>query len=667
MSKLLLTSCFVFVIHILIAQPCNFPFSASNTCQDAPLVCTLDGYCSSNVGSTNTGTPNAFCGVVENNSWVSFIAGSTTFELKITVDNCNLGNGLQAQFLSTDDCSFYTSVSNCLDPVFGTANLICDDLTIGEVYYLMMDGKNSDVCDYQYELVSGVILSPADVFIDAVSVLCPNENLVLNATAVSPNSNLSYEWSTTNGNIISATTGSSIEVDAPGFYEIFVEDDQGCAATTMIEVIPAEEHTININTPDVLDCVFNTTETLGLVVDPPNGQTYDFNWSTTNGSIISGADTDMPVVDQPGWYYVSVFNNWGCEKMDSVEVFADINTPVANAGPDGELNCLVSSLELGGGLSSLGTTFSYQWSTPDGNIVGGGNSIIPLVDAAGTYQIIVTNNINGCTASDEAIVLLNEEEPTDANIQIKNPCFGEVNGSIDIVSVEGGIAPYLYSFDGGENFGSNDNRDFLEPGDYDIIIKDVTGCEWSTMASIIPQPELLVDLGDDQYINLGCEAEIQAITNYPIEQIDTVIWSPELDCGSPCLDTFITPLDQITYTVLVKDVNGCMGGDTITYWIVKDRHVYIPNAFTPNGDGINDDFIVYGGKDVAEVKVFRVFDRWGEVLIEHTNFQPNVAMYGWDGNLDNRRMNENLFVYYVEVLFLDGWVQKYSGEVFLHR
>jgi len=667
MNKLLLTSFFIFFVQLLSAQPCDFPFSASNTCATAPLVCSLDGYCSSNVGTTNTGTPNAFCGVVENNSWVSFIAGSTTFELAITVDNCNFGNGLQAQFFSTDDCSFFTAVSNCLNPVFGTANLVCDNLTVGNVYYLMMDGKNNDVCDYQYQLVSGEILSPADVFVNNVETLCFNSTLTINSTAVSTNSNLTYDWSTTNGNILSNTTSSSIEVDAPGIYEIFVEDDQGCSATSSIEVVESPEFFSTISTPDILNCVDNLTEVLNISVDPPNGQTFDFNWTTPSGNIVAGANTDFPEVDQAGWYFVTITNNFGCEKSDSVEVFADVNTPVANAGLDGELNCLASSLELGGGLSSLGINFTYQWTTQDGNILGGGNSITPLVDQPGTYQILVTNTVNGCTSTDEAIVILNEEIPTGANIQIKQPCFGEVNGGVDIIAVQGGIPPYLYSFDGGEVFGSSDNRDPIEPGSYDIVIQDATGCEWETMVIIAPQPELLADLGDDQFVSLGCEVNIQAITNYPIEQIDTVIWSPELDCVSPCLDTMITPLNKTTYTVEIQDINGCIGRDSVTYWIIKDRHVYIPNAFTPNEDGVNDKFLVYGGKDIAAVKVFRVFDRWGELLAEYKDFQPNDEMYSWDGKLNSRRMNENVFIYYAEVEFLDGWIEKYTGDVFLHR
>ncbi|MEM6963851.1 MAG: gliding motility-associated C-terminal domain-containing protein [Bacteroidota bacterium] len=666
MTRFTITFLLFFVGAALYAQPCNFPFSASNTCQDAPLVCTLDNYCSSNQGSTNTGTPNAFCGQVENNSWVSFIAGSTTFELAITVDNCNQNNGLQAQFLGTDDCNNFFSVSNCLDPVFGTANLTASNLEIGTVYYLMMDGKGGDVCDYQYELISGEILSPADVFVDPVNFLCPNQNLTINSVAVSPNSSLTYQWSTTDGNIVSDPQSPIIEVNAPGTYEVFAEDDQGCSATTTIEVVLAPDHLVTIGTPDILNCVDNVTENLSVTVDPPNSQTYDYEWTTTDGNILNGANTASPEVDAPGRYYVTVTNNFGCEKIDSVQVFADVNTPVANAGLDGELNCLVTILDLGGELSSLGNDFSYQWLTPDGNIITGSNTLFPTVDAPGTYQIIVTNNINGCTATDEAIVFLNDETPTDAILDVKQPCFGEINGSIKIDSVIGGIPPYQYAFDG-TSFSFNDEKDFLEPADYEIVIQDATGCEWATMITIAPQPELVINLGDDQLIALGCEVDIQAQINFPENQIETLTWSPSLDCGFPCLDTTIIPLDPITYTVDVVDVNGCRARDTVSYLVKKDRNIYIPNVFTPNDDGMNDRFVVYGGKDVAEILSFRVFDRWGAVVLEHKNFMPNQDEFGWDGYLNDQRMNENVFVYLVEVLFVDGWVERYTGDVTLLR
>ena len=650
----------------IFAQPCNFPFAAANTCETAPLVCTLDGYCSSNTGSTNTGTPNAFCGIVENNSWVKFIAGSTFLNLQITVNNCQNNSGLQAQFFSTSDCNDFTAVSNCLDPVFGTDNLNCDNLIVGEVYYLMMDGKNGDVCDYQYVLLSGSILSPASVSINTADTICPNGTLELMAMANSPNANLTYNWTTTDGSFVAQVDNAVVEISSPGLYEVAVADDQGCTAETTVTVVEAPEFSIDISLPDTLNCVDNLTEILTAGASPTNGQNYTYIWTTTDGNILAGANTNAPEVDRRGIYYLEVMNRYGCVHEDSVQVFADVATPVADAGPDGELNCVVSKLELGASLSSLGNDFSYMWTSSNGNFVGANNTLNVLVDAAGTYQLQVTNNVNACTAIDEVVVLLNEEIPSSANILVQQPCFGTTEGSINIQSVTGGTPPYEYFIDG-INLGNANEKDFLPAADYEIVVRDATGCEWDTMIQIATLPKLLLDLGDDQFVVLGCETDLQAITNLPINQIDTLVWNPPLDCAAPCLDTSILPLRQTTYTLHLRDVNGCEVRDTVTFFVRKERHVYVPNAFSPNGDGINDSFVVYGGKDVLEIKTFRVFDRWGELVFENKNFLPNQETLGWNGEIDNRRMNQSLFVYFVEVLFLDGWVETFKGEVNLQR
>lgn len=77
--------------------------------------------------------------------------------------------------------------------------------------------------------------------------------------------------------------------------------------------------------------------------------------------------------------------------------------------------------------------------------------------------------------------------------------------------------------------------------------------------------------------------------------------------------------------------------------------------------------MVYGGKDVLAVRTFKVFSRWGELLIEHNNVPPNDLTYGWDGNMNRERLNSNVYIYYIEVVFLDGWVEVYQGDVTLVR
>lgn len=664
-NSIVLTGLFLLIANAMLGQPCNFPFSPSNTCATAPLICNLDGFCSRNENAVNSGTPNAFCGQVENNNWVAFIAGSTTFEIQITVSNCVQNNGLQAQFFSTSDCNNYTAVSNCLDPVLGSGNLTCSNLEIGVQYYLMMDGKGGDVCDYTYTLISGTILSPASVFIDPVPPLCTGKTTTITSTAVSANANLNYLWTTLDGNIISDPTAPSIEVDAGGIYSVNIEDANGCKASTDVGVVEVADYSLMILSPDVLNCESNVTETLEAIVSQPPGLNFDFLWTSNTAQIVSGENTATPIVDQPGIYTVLVTDNFGCSKTEGVQVFADVNTPFANAGEDEELNCITPSVELNTNLSSLGQDFAYQWNTPDGNIVSGGNTTMAIVDAPGTYELVVTNLINGCTANDFVDVILNDAAPNDALIRSIQPCFGEIKGEIIIDSVIGGTAPYLYAFDTLAFTGTN----VLKPAYIDVhtvTIQDATGCEWSTEVDIQAQPEFLVDLGPNQSIPLGCPAEINAQVNFPLQQIDTLIWNTDMVC-SPVCDTNIILFRETIFRVQAIDINGCTTNGAVNVFIEKDRNVFIPNAFSPNGDGVNDLFTVLGGKDVELVKTFRVFNRWGALVHQQDNFPANDPSAAWNGRLNDQYSGEQVFIYYAEVLFIDGWIETYQGDVTIIR
>jgi len=420
--------CLLFVIGQLQAQPCNFPFSPSNTCSNAPLVCNLDGFCSRNQSATNSGTPNAFCGQVENNNWIAFIAGSTSFEIQISVSNCNQGNGLQAQFFSTNNCSNFTAVSNCLDPVNDIGNLVCENLVIGEKYYLMMDGKGGDVCDYSYTLLSGETLSPASVDIETSNPLCEGETIDISANAISTNASLSYTWSSIDGNILSNVSSQSIQVDTAGTYRVDVTDSNGCTAFSEMVLVENALPQISPQQPDVLNCESNTTETLLIFLDPPNGVQYQFLWTTQNGNILEGANTASPTVDAPGIYEVMVTNDLGCSNTASIEVIADVNTPIANAGEGGELNCITPVIELTSILSSLGQDFTYQWITMDGNIIDGANSLNAFVDAPGIYTLLVSNVENGCTASDEVMVTLNDANRLEHPSAPSNPVLAKPMG-----------------------------------------------------------------------------------------------------------------------------------------------------------------------------------------------------------------------------------------------
>lgn len=659
-----------FAFNPLLSQECNFPLPPSNTCNNAPLLCDLDGYCSDNSGATNSGTPNAFCGLVENNNWISFIAGSETLEIKVSVYDCNNGSGLQVQVFETADCNFFIAKSNCLDPVpnNGEGTMTATNLEIGQIYYLMMDGKGGDVCHYDYELIEGITLSPAEATIEPPGYLCEGELLTIEATTWSSNPGIMPQWSTFNGNIVSGENSTAVVVDEPGIYNLFVEDNSGCTDSTSIEIFESANPIANAGVADTLNCLNNVTVTLngGASIGP---NPIDFDWTTNSGNIVSGGDTANPTVNEPGEYYLTVIDQVTlCSAIDTVEIFIDANTPFSVTGGGAELNCLVSEIELNGIGSSFGNNFTYQWTTPNGNIVSGAEGLFPVVDAPGIYELQVSNLINGCVATDAVEVTLNEEEPTGADISTFAPCFEMINGRIEIDSVYGGIPDYLFAF-GDSILSYHNSAEYLRSGDYRITIKDQTGCEWDTIVTVGNEVQLIADLGEDFYLPLGCDYELIPLINIDQSQVDSFSWTPdELITCDTCFNQLIAPiLATRTYHFSYTDLNGCSASDAITIYLDRTRNIFIPNVFSPNSDGVNDIFYINAGKDVTEIKSFRIFDRWGSLLHEEKEFAANDPTFGWDGKIQGKPVTGNVFTYVAEIEFLDGWIERFTGDVILMR
>jgi len=350
-----------------------------------------------------------------------------------------------------------------------------------------------------------------------------------------------------------------------------------------------------------------------------------------------------------------------------IEVEADLEMPIALASVTDELDCLTEEIQLSGEGSSTGAEFNYEWF--GAGLVDGIFGLNPTVNAAGDYELLVTNTLNGCTETAFVSVTEDTNFPTDIDILISAPpCFGDL-GSIEISSVDGGTQPYLYSLDGGINFFNSSLFEQQESGTYDVIVQDANGCEYQETIIIPITPELTLFLENEITIELGEGQQLNAITNISEAQIDTIIWSPSdaLTCTN-CLNPIATPLNEILYTVTLIDENGCEVTDQIKLKVNKNRNVYIPNAFSPNGDGNNDIFMIFAKDDeIAQVNSFQVFDRWGELVYSEFDFQPNQPVHSWDGNFLGQPMSPAVFVYWAEIRFIDGRTILYKGDVTLVR
>jgi gliding motility-associated-like protein len=296
--------------------------------------------------------------------------------------------------------------------------------------------------------------------------------------------------------------------------------------------------------------------------------------------------------------------------------------------------------------------YLYNWST--------GATTDNIIDlAAGDYFLNVTDS-NGCSI--DATTALTEPSPIQIFANYTDPnCDGYDTGFITIDSMSGGTPPYRYSMDN-DSFAQQLIFQDLLPGSYTVYVQDDNDCLVDTTASLntpdIPEIYFLEDLE----VNLGCDITIPTLTNNTT--ITKIQWTPNvaMSCDT-CLRPTVAPVESQDYILTITSIDDCVDSDTISVTVIKIRDVYFPNAFSPNGDGVNDYFAVFPGKAVARINYLKVFDRWGAQVYGVENFPLSDVRAGWDGNHKGKLMNSGVFVWIAEVTYLDGLVLFYRGDI----
>jgi gliding motility-associated-like protein len=287
-----------------------------------------------------------------------------------------------------------------------------------------------------------------------------------------------------------------------------------------------------------------------------------------------------------------------------------------------------------------------------------------VLTEAGIYEEPFVSSI-GC----DSIVTLNLtiaiKSGFDLDFVASDPsCFGFSDGSIDLAEVEGFCQPYnLYLDDLLQESFSLSN---IGSGSYNFTVIDRFGCEEDSIIILSDPEEFVVSLPEDQTVVLGTGVDIVATSTYDNA---SYIWSPGdyLDC-TDCLDNFSLPANSTSYTITGTNEAGCISSDMILVTVDKENiNVYIPNIFSPNNDGHNDEFTI-GALDglVRGVILFSVYDRWGNLmyLLENVGFDEDI---GWDGKFNNQLVQSGVYTYFIQLELIDGQDFNFSGSVTLVR
>lgn len=403
----------------------------------------------------------------------------------------------------------------------------------------------------------------------------------------------------------------------------------------------------------------------GEITLQPSGGTapYSIQWqSGPTGPTLTG----LPA----GNYTAVITDDNNCNFTHTVTIVqpspfvVNLNpTQTSNISCPGENDGIITVVPQGGNLN-IGPAI-YLW----GNGVASTTQASATGLSAGTYAVTVVDP-KGCT--DSLSHTITEPPPIQFTLGQIAPiqCYGQTT-NVTVDTVWGGNPTATYVFSVGACIGRLPGQFCpIVSGTHVIEIEDTfNNCTLDTTITVVEPSEITVTLPTIITVDLGDSLTTLNPTIVSSLPIDTFIWEPaeNLSCAN-CKNPRITGITPMTYTLTITDINGCTATAQVYVDIDRNRKVYIPSVFSPNGDGINDKFQVFTGLGVERINFMRLYDRWGEKIYEEKDLPPAPdGTPGWDGVFRGQDMNPGVFLYLVEVLFVDGRVLVYRGDVTLLR
>lgn len=459
------------------------------------------------------------------------------------------------------------------------------------------------------------------------------------------------EWDFGDGN---AGTGNTVthQYLASGTYNIVmvVTGNSGCTDTIRKQLIL---HVNNIPvttiTGPVTGCTNQQIDFLSNVVstDPINMS----HWTLSNGVTADG-NSFTYMFTGVNTYNLQLITGTvnGC--FDTAYHSIVINpTPTVTSGANTTI-CLGGSVQLNAtGPSPL------QWTPIQGLSCTSCNNPVATPIVTTPYIVSGTNSF-GCTGTDTTVVTV--IQPLQITVSPGDSiCIGQ---STNLLA--SGANSYQWTPATGLNNTTiqNPTANPVITTNYMVVGYDGYNCFTDTAFVLVAIGEYpTVDLGPDLTLATGTMHPLTStITNGPIAQW---LWEPATDLScNDCNIPIAEVKHDINYKVTVTTAYGCSATDNINIKVFcLDAQVFIPNAFTPNGDGRND-ILMVRGKGIVTVKYFRIFNRWGEVIFERNNFPPNDPSFGWDGTVKGKPCPPGVFIYTAGVICENGTPYEYKGN-----
>ena len=507
--------------------------------------------------------------------------------------------------------------------------------------------------DTLYTAVVDNLVVIADAGRDTVS--CNHSPVQIGAA---PKLGVKYNWSPVAG-LSNPNIANPVALpDITTTYVLTARSNGGGCVHTDTVIIKAALVDNTIQVIGKTDYCIGSGDSTVLIVQPADS----IQWYRNNVAI-TGANATVYRVSQTGLYHAILFGGFGCSLTTVKQQVNIASIPVSGFSVNKPNQCLFGNqfIFTNASTNAVGT-MAYRWILGDGNEATT-RDLIYSYTKAGIYTVkLIVSSISIC--ADSTLFTITVYQNAIAAFAVEPACINlpvqAINTTFDTLG-----SPVNYSW----TFGNGQSSSLRNPpaqiysaaGNYDISLTvNTVQCPFPghlTKRTVIidrPKPASRYPI-EWAVINLPLDLHARQFG-------ETALWSPaiNLDNAASYTPVFKGNTEQL-YTIDIRTKSGCITTDTQQVKLVKNIEIFVPNAFTPNEDGINDNLkpVFYG---IKQLSYFRIYNRWGQMFYQTQNIKQ-----GWDGIFKNVKQEMQTIVWMLEAVGVDGKTYLRKGTSVLLR
>lgn len=465
----------------------------------------------------------------------------------------------QLEGILLEDLSDYSLIWRSNDGNFiSDTDILTPEINEPGTYSLMITNNINGCIVEQSVTVEQDIIQPEVAIVAPPDLNCDRNAVSIQTEVGMDESEYSYDWETIDGHFLENRNTLSPTVDEAGLYILKVTNISNFCETEVEARVGIDtlHPQVNAGETAVFTCDLNEIVLNGSVID---NRPYNFNWTTEDGEILSGAQSLTPTINEAGTYSLLVKDEINdCETIASVIITDDQNRPDAIIEEPAAITCTNQTVQLNASSSTQGNEINYRWETFGGTIVDVSDPLNPVMGAHGRYLLFVVDESNGCEGKTDVQILLDTVTPT---VLINSPEVFNCNSETALIdgsaSSTGPNFVYSWTTIDGE---IQSKPDVLSPiigaaGTYQLEVLNISnGCTQTASLSIIDEKPTELNLALSQPLCHGDKG--QADVSEVIGGVGPYTYS--IDGGNRFHNEpgFIS-LRPGVYEVIVKDANNC--------------------------------------------------------------------------------------------------------------